>query len=66
MGLARTLELIPTGTGYLEAGVGAGTKSGAEAWAELGYRPRHNVALFGMGRWSPAESYAGAGVRVTF
>ena len=42
------------------------TLTGPLVRLEAGYRPRGWLGLFGFGEWTPDESSAGVGARVTF
>lgn len=65
-GLARVLADTPVRSGYLELQAGMSTAAGAYARAELGYRPFERLAAFAFSQWTPAETIAGAGVKLTF
>lgn len=65
-GLARVLADTPVRSGYLELQAGASSLSGLYARGELGYRPWEDVAGFLFGQWTPQESTAGVGVKLTF
>lgn len=65
-GLDRLPRLLPVRGGYLEGQLGASSITGPYLRAEGGLRPREDLSLFGFGQWTPRESSAGLGVRVTF
>lgn len=57
---------MPIGTGYLDGGLAITRLRGPEAWAEAGWHPRANIALFGRGSFSPVDAGAMVGVRWIF
>lgn len=66
VGLQRLPTDAPVRGGYAEALASWSSTAGAELQAELGYRPRENLGLYGFARWSPIETIAGAGIRYTW
>lgn len=65
-GLQGVLADTPVRAGYAQALAGVSTLTGAFARAEAGYRVAPSLGLFGFGQWTPKESTAGIGARLTF
>lgn len=60
------LSEVQPGRGYVEGIAAVSTLTGPMARLEAGWRPRSNLGLFGYGQWTPDESSAGLGARLTF
>jgi hypothetical protein len=60
------LSDVPTREAYAEATAGFSSLSGPVLRGELGARLTPRVGLFGFGQWTPTETMAGAGARVTW
>lgn len=56
----------PLGAAYVEGLLFSSTRSGPTARLELGAHPLAPLALFAFGEWTPGESTAGGGFKVTF
>ena len=57
---------MPLRGGYAEALVGASSLTGPFARLEVGEHLLPRLGLYGFGQWTPRESTAGAGLRVTW
>ena len=57
------MQLLPVGSGYLDAGVAATQLRGIEGWAEAGWHLRPGLSLYGQGYLSPTDAGVMAGVR---
>lgn len=60
------MQLLPVGSGYLDAGVALTKLRGTEAWAEAGWHVQQGLALYGQGYLTPADAGVMAGVRWTW
>jgi hypothetical protein len=65
-GLTRVLSDVPYREGYLEAIAGWGSLSGPVVRGEAGARLTPRFGVFGFGEWTPRETMAGVGARVTW
>lgn len=64
-GLDR-VDVLQPGHGFVNLTAGVSTSTGAFANVEAGWKPHQALSVFGFGRWTPVESMAGVGARLTF
>ena len=65
-GLTRVLSDVPVRSGYVEGLAGWSSLSGPVVRGEVGARLTPRVGVFGFGEWTPRETMAGVGGRVTW
>lgn len=59
-------ELLPRGKQYAEVNAGWSNSTGAKVRGEAGFLFGPAAAAYLFGQWTPQESSAGIGVRVTW
>jgi hypothetical protein len=65
-GLRRVLSDTPVREGYLEGTASWSSLSGPVVRGEAGARLTPRFGVFGFGQWTPRETMAGVGARVTW